>query len=47
MVKWNIEKMFDYCKLNNLDLPLINQKYINTKHLYKYRFVMGGILNHV
>ena len=45
MVKWNIEKMFDYCKLNNLDLPLVNQKYINTKHLYKYKCLNHGIYN--
>ena len=36
MTKWNIKLMYKYCKDNNIDLPLINQKYINTKHKYKY-----------
>ena len=36
MVKWNMEKIYDYCKDNNLDLPEEGQEYKNnyTKYIY-------------
>lgn len=37
MVKWNMNKMYDYCSNYGYDLPLMNQKYVNTENkLIKY-----------
>lgn len=36
MVKWNMDKMYNYCKTNNLDLPEYNQKYIKNSSKYFY-----------
>lgn len=36
MVKWNMEKMYDYCKDNNLDLPQEGQTYTNLHNKYIY-----------
>lgn len=35
-LKWSMEKMYNYCKDNDLDLPLLNQDYTNNKDAYTY-----------
>ena len=34
--RWNMKKMYDYCKDNNLDLPKEGQKYTNLHNKYIY-----------
>ena len=36
MIKWNMKKMYDYCKDNNLDLPKEGQEYTNLHNKYIY-----------
>lgn len=36
LIKWNMKKMYDYCKENNLDLPKEGQEYTNLHNKYVY-----------
>lgn len=43
MVKWNMNKMYDYCSNYGYDLPLMNQKYVNTSTKYLFVCKKHGI----
>ena len=38
-IKWNMEKMYNYCKEHSLDLPIPNQEYISSRGFYLYKCI--------